>query len=165
MAKPFCFYQSTLLLKFFLKILNNVQTNAFAQSMNVFVFNSLICNLDLSTKYHTKTFYSKISSKKDVSYVYLFCCSQESIHWRRPIFFFWEKNVLLRVLYHDIDPIHHQSIILWNNQNYSFIQHTYISFVICLFTISRPLRKNEWSKQRIMVNNFGIPILVSLSWD
>ena len=64
LAKPFCFYQSTLFLKFFLKILNNVQTNAFAQSMNVFVFNSLIYNLDLSTKYHIKTFYSKISSKK-----------------------------------------------------------------------------------------------------
>ena len=94
LAKPFCFYQSTLLLKFFLKILNNVQTNAFAQSMNVFVFNSLIYNLDLSTKYHIKTFYSKISSKKDVSYVYLFCCSQESIHWTRPILFFWVKKCL-----------------------------------------------------------------------
>ena len=64
LAKPFCFYQSTLLLKFFLKMLNNVQTTVFAQSMNVFVFNSLIYNLDLSTKYHIKTFYSKISSKK-----------------------------------------------------------------------------------------------------
>ena len=143
MAKPFCFYQSTLLLKFFLKILNNVQTNAFAQSMNVFVFNSLIYNLDLSTKYHIKTFYSKISLKKMSRTCICFVVLKNQFIEGDQYSSFESKNVLLRVLYHDIDPIHHQSIILWNNQNHSFIQHTYISFVICLFTIPRPLRKNK----------------------
>ena len=130
-----------------------------------FVFNSLIYNLDLSTKYHIKTFYSKISLKKMSRTCICFVVLKNQFIEGDQYSSFESKNVLLRVLYHDIDPIHHQSIILWNNQNHSFIQHTYISFVICLFTIPRPLRKNKWSKQRIIVNNYGIPILVSLSWD
>ena len=144
-------------------MLNNVQTTVFAQSMNVFVFNSLIYNLDLSTKYHIKTFYSKISLKKMSRTCICFVVLKNQFIEGDQYSSFESNNVLLRVLYHDIDPMHHQSIILWNNQNQSFIQHTYISFVIWLFTIPRPLRKNKLSKQRIMVNNFGIPILVSLS--
>ena len=146
-------------------MLNNVQTTVFAQSMNVFVFNSLIYNLDLSTKYHIKTFYSKISSKKmSRTCICLLFSKIHSLKATNTLLLSQMKNVLLCVL-SDIDPIHHESIILQNNQNHSYIQYTYISFMICLFTISRPLRKNKLSKQRIMVNNFGIPILVSLNWD
>ena len=131
--------------------------------MNVFVFNSLIYNLDLSTKYHTKTFYSKISSKKmSRTCICLLFPKINSLKANNSLRLS-KKTVLLRVPCYDIDPIHHQSIMLWNNQNHSFIQCTYISFMICLFTIPRPLRKNKCSKQRIMVNDFGIPILVSLN--
>ena len=112
LAKPFCFYQSTLLVKLFLKILNNVQTNAFAQSMNVFVFNSLIYNLDLSTKYHIITFYSKISSKKmSHTCICLLFSKIHSLKATNTLLLSQMKNVLICVLY-DIDPIHHESIIL-----------------------------------------------------
>ena len=64
---------------------------------------------------------------------------------------FESKNVLLRALCFDIDPIHHQDIVLWNNQNHTFIQYTYM-FVYDLF-IYHPQTITQ--KQIIKTTNYG----------